>query len=82
MSKSYLKMTTQSLVERAKSLPVNQRKGDTSKEEMDLAIAWMKDEVTITQVAKVTSTTASSSFAKMGAWLRDAYREGKIRVVE
>jgi hypothetical protein len=82
MSKSYLKMTTQSLVERAKAIPSTQRKTSITKEEIELAVAWMKGDVTTSQVSRMMNTAPSNTIARMGSWLREAYRSGVIKVGE
>ena len=72
-----------SLLEKAKALPTDKRRIIIDEETMDLSIAWLKSEVTFTQIATVLKTQKNS---KAGIYnflcrnLRSAYIKEKIKV--
>ena len=52
----------QTLLQKAKSIKPNKRKSTFTKEEMDLTMAWVNDEIGITQVMKVLNTSSGMSY--------------------
>lgn len=67
-----------SLLERAKAQKIEQsRKGqDITDEHIEVAIAWLKDEINPTQIQKAMGRT--NSVSSLGLWVREAYRRGFI----
>ena len=52
-----------------------------SNEDIDVALAWMKDEITLGQIRKTLGLhTYSATYANFAVNLREAYRQGKIIV--
>jgi len=74
-------MTT--LVEQAKEIEPKQKKGkEYSDEEIRVAIAWAKREISVTQGKAVIGITSSSNFYSfVGIALRDAFERGFIKEV-
>lgn len=75
-------MKNKSLIEKAKSLPsISRTRKAYSDEELELFVAWLKDEVTKTQVCRVLSIKNSGT--KFYVWastsLKKAYQRGLIK---
>jgi len=52
-------------------------------EQIELAIGWMKDEISITQMSKVLNWKVSGGTrSTVASWLREGYRRGKIKVIK
>ena len=72
-----------SLLEKAKSVPTKNRvRSALSDEEIELAIAWLNDEVTLTQAATAMGYKSGGAWvARVALLLREAFRTGIIKVV-
>jgi len=68
------------LLQRAKAVKVNSRHRVISDEYIDLALAWIRDEIGLTQVNVVLGKKreGGNSLYGIAVWLREAYRNGKI----
>ena len=73
-----------SLVDEAKKLKSNKRK-NTNKtvEEIELALAWLKGEVNLMQIARVTnkSQNGSYSYCFLVNALGEAFKKNKLKIV-
>ena len=49
-------------------------------EEVELALAWLEDEITFTQVTIVINKTGSNLYNFLAQALRKAYQKGKLKV--
>lgn len=72
-----------SLLEQAKltqTYPPSPRKNNYSDEQINVALAWMRGEITIRQAASVLRDGKNISSARMAmaTIIREAYRQGKI----
>lgn len=68
------------LLEKAKEVKLRYRtRTDYSKEEIELAIAWMKDEIRVGQVGKVLGKGSTAIGYRLAMLIRAAYRQGKIK---
>jgi hypothetical protein len=73
----------ETLLEKAKKVPVRSRiKRSISGEDIELALAWMKGEVTLSQVAKVSrhKTSSGNVLYRVAVCLREAYMQGLIKI--
>jgi len=68
-----------SLLEEAKKIPSN-RTTNISDDDIELAIGWLKDEVTIGQVSKIYNTSGSNGYQKVARFLRRAYQTGLLQL--
>lgn len=67
-----------SLVEKAKGITLMQKnRREVSPDHVELAIAWLKGEVTTKQCEIALSRKGIEG--SMAVWLRDGYREGKVK---
>lgn len=75
-------MTT--LLEKAKQVKTYTKKGkDCSNEEVELAIAWIKDEVTYKQIFTVLGLRSGAEvYVILAQCLREAYKRNKIQITE
>ena len=73
-------MTT--LLEQAKKIILQRKTPKIPEEEIDLYIAYLKGEVTHTQVNKVLGGREGNIYAKTLFALREAYRQGRIKIIE
>lgn len=71
----------QTLLEKAKQINYKQ-KAEVSPEEIELAMAWIRNEVTLTQCGAALGTRASSTASRLAIIIRQAYREGVIKIME
>lgn len=73
-----------SLVDKAKALDHRKLKIETTPEERELALAWMRGEVTLTQATRVLRPNGphngSSALYRFAVCLRDEYRAGRLTV--
>ena len=71
-----------SLLDKAKKIPLYRKtRRGKSREEIELCLAWLKSEVAYSQLGKVLNTVGSSLYGIVAIGLRQAYREGKIKIV-
>lgn len=70
-----------SLLEKAREIPIRRRGAEgVTVEEIELALAWMKDEITLTQIARVMNHKGpGTTVSRISILLREAYRKGMIR---
>lgn len=73
---------TKSLLDKAKEVKrSDKRLNKVSYEQIELALAWMQDEVSLTQAATALGVVGTGSISyKLALWLREAYRAGIIKV--
>lgn len=64
-----------SIVEQAKSIEIKRRLASL---EPELALAWLKDEVRLTQIAKVKKMSLTRVYDNLSRALREAYRKGDL----
>jgi hypothetical protein len=50
-----------------------------SNEQIELAIAWLKNSVSINQIARATGKAPTSAYLLLARALRQAYRQGIIK---
>lgn len=68
----------ETLLEKAKKSSVKKRKLKINEEEIDLVLAWMKDEIMMKDVARVLEITPTAVYGKIALVIREAYIKGKI----
>lgn len=71
-----------SLLQKAQSVPQGNRKTHnsfTDEERMQLALAWLNNEVTIGQVSKAFGVKGTSGYTHMAMGLKHAFNEGLIK---
>lgn len=74
-------MAKQTLLEKALAIPIrNYKNGESSPEEIELAVAWLQGKITVSQIAMVMDTRPSTMQSKLSILLRDAYNKGKLVV--
>ena len=74
-------MTT--LLEKAKNVALKRRSGrECSDEEIELALAWLKDEIALKQISMVIGQKHNNMLAIIPGILRQAYRQGKLVIKE
>jgi len=75
-------MPKETLLDKAMAIPkTNRHTSKITKEHMELAIAWLKDSISLTQIAKVTGNKSlNSTTNRIALWLREAYRNDMIKV--
>jgi len=75
---------SQALLEQVKSKKGSKRQPpEITNEHIEVALAWLKDEVTRSQMSKVFSPKASNSgniLYKVALWLQEAYKKGKLEI--
>lgn len=73
------------LLDQVKSVPINERNSTT---DPDIAVAWLKGEVRQSQISKtiwpdkMLGSTATLVYCFLNRSIREAYRQGKIKIVE
>lgn len=71
-----------SLVDKAKAINHRKLKHETTPEERELALAWMRGEVSLMQATRVLRpdkpNNGSSALYRFAVCLRDEYRAGRI----
>jgi hypothetical protein len=73
------------LLERAKEHPTPDRHRPVSEEEIELALAWLKDEITFTQVSRVLLSekrTKTNAYGRLCVILQEAYQKDRIAVAK
>lgn len=66
-----------SLLERAKALPVRKNRNNRiTSDEIELAVAWLQDEVSLSNAAIAMNTTHGSAINRIALALREAYQQG------
>lgn len=75
-------MAKETLLQRAKKVPINKRKIVVTDEHIELALAWLRDEVALRQMNIVLMKPNQSGNVLYGTAvaLREAYRRGKITI--
>jgi len=71
----------QSLVKRAKSITTRLRDPKVSAEKVELAMAWLRDEITLgqaRQAVELSADGASMIYCLLARAIRQAYREGRL----
>lgn len=73
---------SKSLLEKALAIPRKDRRLDNiTRDEVELGIAWLQDEVTLTQIAKVLGMKGpGNAVSRMAVCIREAYRLGMIKI--
>lgn len=68
-----------SLLEKAKASKIHKHDGKIDREKVEVAVAFMKDEVSLGQIAEAMGTRGKQSVqARLSLWCREAYRIGLI----
>ena len=70
------------LLEQAQVLKIKSYRTKVSDEEIELVFAWLKDEITAQRASKVMSKVYTSWNYKAAIILKEAYYQGKIKIVE
>ena len=70
-----------SLLQLAKEAPIRKTK-QVSDQEIELALAWIKNEITQSQVAKALgiSPTGNRGYAELSRALKEAFKRGYLRI--
>lgn len=74
----------ETLLEKAKAKKLSMPKGKirTTDEHIELAFAWLKDEVRLKQISEVCGKKNNGNILySIAVWLREAYRQGKLKIV-
>jgi hypothetical protein len=73
-----------SLLSQAKAIKISRagrKPNKVTKEQSDLAIAWLKGDVRVCQIHKSLGLSPGNHiYVKLGIWIQDSYRRGKITV--
>lgn len=76
-------MKGRTLLEQAKEIKVKRSyaTGKITGEEIELAMAWMKDDIRLVQINKLLGyrTNTGHTLYKIACWIREGYRRGKIK---
>ena len=74
-------MAKKSLLEQAQDIPVNRRMSSGfNEEEVEVALAWISDSITLTQASIVLGfKTPGSCVSRLSLLLREAYRAGILK---
>lgn len=72
--------TTKTLLETAKELKSKYRKGSFTDEEIELALAALKDEISVSQAAKASNIRVQSMRFRLFPMLKQAFRQGTILI--
>lgn len=68
-----------SLLEEAKKIKIKPRNREINIDQIELAIAWLKDEITISQVSKVLGGRhGNAAYHYLAIGLRQAFKDKKI----
>ena len=72
------------LLDEAKKLKTTKRI-DVSDEKIELALAWLKDEIGISAICRVCKPNKGVNYSgnmlySIAVWLREAYRKGLIKI--
>lgn len=71
----------QTLLQKAAAVNRQRSVGRSTKQEMDLALAWLQDRVSLGQVAvAIGKNDGSNSYNWLARVLRDAFRNSRLRV--
>ena len=74
----------QTLLEKAKAVPLRQKERrnytELDLEELELIIAWLKDEVSLNQIHSVIHRSRSNLYQALAPILRWGVREGHIKI--
>ena len=69
------------LLEKAKAIILTVRQESITEEQEEVAIAWLKGEITTMQITRAIGKQNVSSIAyKLAKWLRSAYVKNKIGI--
>ena len=75
-------MKNETLLEKAKKMSAYNHKGKIiiDEEHLDLALSWMKGEITLSQVNRVLDrkTNSGNTLYHIATWLKEAYNQKKI----
>ena len=76
-------MAKKTLLEKAKAVKMGRRDTIITDEHVELALAWIRDEVNLSQinVALKKSRQSGNVLYKMATSLREAHRQGKIKII-
>ena len=73
-------MKKQTLLEKAKAFKRKRKKISVTDEQMELAIAWMKGEITTVQARNASDKKHRNNIiARIAHYLKEAYRKNKIK---
>lgn len=76
-------MADKTLLEKAKAVRIVKSRGNSRDipldDRVELGMAWMKGEVTATQVSSATGKNDTSFYSLVAIGLREAYRRGLIK---
>jgi len=68
------------LLEQAKQFSSQARKKYVNSDLVELALSWIKSEVSTQQVSLAMNARGSNSLYRIAIGLREAYRQGKIKI--
>jgi len=75
-------MKKKTLLQKAKKVKMRHRKIIVTDEHIELALAWVKDDITLTQVNLALNKprdTGNTLYA-LAVYIREAYRKGQIKI--
>jgi len=78
-----MKKRKETLLEKAKKLEIRKlKKIEVTEEHLELGLAWMKGEITLSQMNRVLGENKRSGngLYAVAVWLREAYKQGKIKI--
>ena len=76
---------SKTLLEKAKNVPARKRKSRPTDEEIELALAWLKDEITTSQVNFAYSESGKKNTTylyNITMALKEAYIKGKLKITK
>jgi hypothetical protein len=72
-----------SLLEKARLVtPPSRRQLIVKQEHIDLAIAWLKDEITMKQVSVATDSAGAGLYTLLGRSLKEAYLRKQLKFIK
>ena len=70
------------LLDKAKSLGRKPKEHNVSSDEIEIALAWVRDEITMAQISRALNTSYPAAAAKMANCLKTAYRAGILKLAK
>ena len=68
------------LLDEIKKAPARKSHLSVSQEQVEIALAWIKDEITMSQIAKTIGRNSASTAWKLLMWIRSGVRQGLIEI--
>lgn len=70
------------ILTKAKSIPYQLRRRPVTEDELTLALAWLKDEISPSQADMALGVVNGRFSCRVGLILKEAYKKGHIKILE